>query len=73
MGQANQVNGQWTLDGHGGVSCEQGGDIPRAIHFHYTWDPNSLAGNVQITNNVDACGNPAGYTETNQLQLAPAP
>jgi hypothetical protein len=32
-----------------------------------------LAGTVLITNNVQACGNPAGYQETNQLQLAPAP
>ena len=73
LGQAHLVNGRWTLDGHGGVSCEQGGDIPKAIHYVYSWDPNSLAGTVQITNNVDACGNPQGYQETNQLQLAPAP
>jgi hypothetical protein len=73
LGQAHLVNGQWTLDGHGGVSCEQGGDIPKAIHYVYTWDPNSLDGTVQITNNVDACGNQAGYQETNQLHLAPAP
>jgi hypothetical protein len=73
LGQANLVNGQWTLDGSGGVSCEEGGDVPKAIHFHYTWDPDTLAGNVLITNNVQACGNPAGYQETNQLQLALAP
>ncbi|MGA8328540.1 MAG: hypothetical protein WB777_04535 [Mycobacterium sp.] len=73
LGEAHLVNGQWTLDGHGGVSCEQGGDIPKAIHYVYTWDPNSLDGTVQITNNVDACGNKAGYQETNQLHLAPAP
>jgi hypothetical protein len=73
LGQAHLVDGRWTLDGHGGVSCEQGGDIPKAIHFVYSWDPNSLAGTVQITNNVDACGNKQGYQETNQLQLAPAP
>ena len=73
LGQANLVNGQWTLDGKGGVSCEQGGDVHDAINFHYTWDPNTLDGNVQITNNVDACGNPAGYQENNKLHLALAP
>ena len=73
LGQANLVDGQWTLDGNGGVTCEQGGDIPNAIDYHYSWDPNSLAGTVKITNNEQACGNPKGYQETNQLQLAPAP
>ena len=74
LGQAHLVNGQWKLDGHGGVSCEQGGDTPKAIHFVCnSWDPNSLDGTVQITNNVDACGNKAGYQETNQSHLAPAP
>ena len=29
VGQANLVNGQWTLDGKGGVSCEEGGDVQR--------------------------------------------
>jgi hypothetical protein len=73
LGQAHLVDGQWKLDGHGGVSCEQGGDTPKAIHYVYSWDPNSLDGTVLITNNVDACGNKAGYQETNQLHLAPAP
>jgi hypothetical protein len=71
-GQAQIVNGQWTVDGSGGVDCEQGGDVPHAIHFHYTWDPNTLAGQVQITNNIQACGNPPGYQETNQMQLTQA-
>ena len=60
VGQANLVNGQWTLDGKGGVSCEDGGDVKDAIRFHYSWDPNTLDGTVQITNNVKACGNPQG-------------
>ena len=72
-GQAQIVNGQWTIDGAGGVDCEQGGDVPNAIKYHYSWDPNTLAGTVQITNNVQACGNPAGYQETNQMQLTQAP
>jgi hypothetical protein len=28
---------------------------------------------VQITNNVQACGNPKGYQETNNLHLQLAP
>jgi hypothetical protein len=72
IGQANLVGGQWTLDGSGGVSCEQGGDTPNAIGFHYSWDPNTLAGTVKITNNEAVCGNPKGYHETHQLQLAQA-
>ena len=68
------ANGQWTFDSSGGVSCEQqGGDVPNAINLHYAWDANTLAGSVQITNNVQACGNPAGYQETNNLQLTQAP
>ena len=73
LGQAHLVNGQWTLDGKGGVSCEEGGDVKDAIGFHYSWDPNTLDGTVQITNNVKACGNPQGYQETNNLHLQPAP
>ena len=73
LGQANLVNGQWVMDTKGGVSCEEGGDVPHAISLHYSWDPNTLAGTVQITNNIQACGNPQGYQETNQMQLAPAP
>jgi hypothetical protein len=55
------------------VSCEDGGDVRDAIAFHYSWDPDSLDGNVQITNNVAACGNPQGYQETNKLHLELAP
>lgn len=72
-GQAQLVNGQWTMNVTTGVSCEQGGDVPNAITDQFTWDPNTLAGTSQITNNVQACGNPAGYQETNNLQLASAP
>ncbi|WIM88358.1 hypothetical protein PT015_02275 [Candidatus Mycobacterium wuenschmannii] len=73
LGQAKLANGQWTLDGKGGVSCEQGGDTPDAIGFHYAWDAHTLDGTVEITNKVDACGNAAGYRETNKIHLAPAP
>jgi hypothetical protein len=70
LGEAHLVNGQWTLDGKGGVSCDEGGDGHDALGYHYAWDPNTLDGTVQITNNVAACGNPQGYQETNKLHLA---
>jgi serine/threonine protein kinase, bacterial len=73
LGQAHLSKGQWTLDGSGSVTCEQGGDTPNAIGFHYSWDPVTLAGSVKITNNEQVCGNPAGYQVTNNLQLALAP
>jgi hypothetical protein len=73
LGTAHLVDGQWTLDGKGGVSCEQGGDTPDAISLHYTWDPNTLDGIAGITNNVAACGNPQGYQETNKLHLELVP
>jgi hypothetical protein len=72
FGQANLANGQWTMQFTGGVDCEEGGDVPHAIKLDYTWDANTLAGNVQITNNIQACGNPPGYQETNQVKLAQA-
>jgi hypothetical protein len=45
--------------------------------YHDTWDPNTLAGTDALTYSVPACGNPAGYrqtnTQTNTLQLSQAP
>lgn len=73
IGTAHLVDGRWALDGKGGATCEDGGDVRDAIAFHYTWDPATLDGDVQITNKVAACGNPEGYRETNKLHLAPAP
>jgi hypothetical protein len=73
LGQAHLNGNQWTLDGRGGVTCEDGGDVHDAISYHYAWDANTMDGSVQITNNVAACGNPQGYQENNKLHLAPAP
>ena len=72
--QARLVNGQWTLDSavHT-LSCPDGTVLPNAVSAHYTWDPNTLAGTVQVTNNVPACGNPAGYLTTNFVQIRQAP
>jgi hypothetical protein len=72
--QARLVNGQWTLNSavHT-LSCPDGTVVPNAVSAHYTWDPNTLAGTVQVTNNVPACGNPTGYQTTNDVQISQAP
>jgi hypothetical protein len=74
LSQARLVNGQWTLDSavHT-LSCPDGTVLPNAVSAHYTWDPNTLAGTVQVTYNVPACGNPAGYLTTNFVQIRQAP
>ena len=69
LGQANLFNGQWTLDGQGGVSCEEGGGVHDAMNFLYAWDPARLAGTVVLTTTVPVCGHPSGYAGTQQLHL----
>jgi hypothetical protein len=72
--KARLVNGQWTLTSvlHT-VACPDGTVVPNAVSGHYTWDPNTLAGTVQLTYNVPACGNPAGYQATDPVQFTQAP
>ena len=74
ISQARLVNGQWTLDSaiHT-LNCPDGTVVPNAVSAHYTWDPNTLAGTVQITSNGSACGIPAGYERTNDVQIRQAP
>jgi hypothetical protein len=72
-GQARFVNGQWTLDTTGDAACRDGSTVPAANSAHYTWDPNTLAGTGQLTTKVPACGDPAGYQYSNNLQLRQAP
>ena len=74
LSQARLVNGQWTLDSavHT-LSCADGTVVPNAVSAHYMWDQNTLAGTVQVTYNVAACGHPAGYQNTNNVQLQQAP
>jgi hypothetical protein len=72
--QARLVNGQWTLDSPGGTgNCSDGTVVPNAVSAHYTWDPNTLAGTIQLTYQVPACGHPAGDQITNNVQLRQAP
>jgi hypothetical protein len=72
--RARLVHGQWTLDSavHT-LGCPDSTVVPNAVSAHYMWDPNTLAGTVQLTYKVPACGNPAGYTQTNDVQLQQAP
>ena len=71
--QARLVNGQWTMDSTvSALRCPDGTVVANAVSARYTWDPNTLAGTVQVTYNVPACGNPAGYTQTNNVQLRQA-
>jgi hypothetical protein len=73
-GQARLVNGQWNLDTSGeSVTCRDGTVVPNASSSHYSWDPNTLAGTVQITYTVPTvCGHPA-TTGTVNMQLKKAP
>jgi hypothetical protein len=74
LSKARLVNGQWTEASvlHT-LACPDGTAVPNAVSGQYTWDPNTLAGTVQLTYNVPACGNPAGYQTTNFVQFTQAP
>ena len=72
QGQARLVNGQWTIDMVGRQVCGDGTEVPNATSAHRTWDPNTLAGTDQQVYMQAACGQPPGYTRTNQIQLRPA-
>jgi len=71
--QARLVNGQWTMDTTGDAVCADGSVVPKALSDHYTWDPNTLAGTVQLSANVPACGYPLRETMTNDIQFRQAP
>ena len=73
ISQARLVNGQWTLESaiHT-LNCPDGTVAPNAVSAHYTWDPDTLAGTVQLTSNVPACGIPAGYQTVNDVQIRQA-
>jgi hypothetical protein len=73
LGQAQLVNGQWTMDATISASCADGTQVPSALSAHYTWDPNTLAGTTQYTSKVPVCGWSAGYQYTNNIQLRQAP
>lgn len=67
------VNGQWTLDTTSNAGCSDGTTAYQVLNSHYTWDPDSLAGTVQVTFRTPACGNPAGTTSTDSIPFRHAP
>ena len=73
ISQARLVNGQWTLESaiHT-LNCPDGTVAPNAVSAYYTWDPDTLAGTVQLTSNGPACGIPAGYQTVNDVQIRQA-
>jgi hypothetical protein len=71
--EAHLVNGQWVADTTANdANCRDGSNVSGAITSHYTWDPNTLAGNIHNTMNVPACGNPAGQSWDVGIQLKQA-
>jgi hypothetical protein len=76
LGQARLVNGQWTMDADADINCLDGTPVVRGgASNHYSWDPNTLAGIIQTTYNVPACGQPGlpwHQQATNNLQLRQA-
>lgn len=67
--RAQLVDGQWVIDMFDNVRCADGTRVPYAANAHITWDPNTLAGTDQQVYAQAACGKPAGYSQTNQIQL----
>ena len=69
--QAHLVNQQWIADtSSGSAACSDGTTSPEnSTEAHYAWDPNTLAGTVQITNKVSVCGNPAGPYGAETIQF----
>ena len=67
--QARLVDGQWVLDTMNDLRCSDGTYLMYATSAHMTWDPNTLAGTAQHVYIVPACGLPAGYTQTDQMQI----
>lgn len=67
-------NTSWTVNscGDGCVyikACSDGAYVLYATSSHLTWDPNTLAGTAEHTYLIPACGHPAGYSYTDQIQI----
>ncbi|ORW96175.1 hypothetical protein AWB92_08100 [Mycobacterium sp. IEC1808] len=71
-GRATLVDGQWTLDSTEDIVCKGGVTEGNAANAHYTWDPNTLAGTVQVIQNRGVCDHPPqSYSLTFRLAKAP--
>src|ERR1700739_48462 len=73
VGQVRLMNGQWTLDTINNDKCRAGTVLSDAVSSHWLWDSNTLAGTIHGTLKVPACGQPAGATVTDNIQLRQAP
>ena len=74
ISQARLANGQWTLTSSSHrLECPDGTVVPNAVNAYYTWDPNTLAGTVQIISIGPACNIPAGFQKTNTVQFTHVP
>jgi hypothetical protein len=70
--RAMLVNGQWTIDSTDDVVCKDGTTEGYGAQAHYTWDPNTLAGTVQVIQRQAVCDHaPQSYTVSVQLKKAP--
>jgi hypothetical protein len=72
-GRAQLANGQWTLDTTNNALCRNDITVYRAEDAHYIWDPNTLAGTVQLTGKSTACGRPVGYRLTSSVKFTQVP
>jgi hypothetical protein len=71
-GRAMLVDGQWTLDSTEDIVCKGGVTEGNAASAHYTWDPNTLAGTVQVVQKQPVCDHaPQSYTLSFRLAKAP--
>ena len=69
-GQAQLVNGAWTMDaGSDTALCLDGSSVPNAETTHYTRDPYTLAGTTQVTEKFAVCGASSPVSFTNNVQL----
>lgn len=59
--KAQLSDGRWKMDVSDiDVACPDGSVIPKAAHFHYEWNPSSLAGTGEGTREGPGC--PVGIT-----------
>jgi hypothetical protein len=71
--RAMLVDGQWTMDSISDVVCNDGTTEGNAANTHYTWDPNTLAGTVQVIQKQGVCDHARqSYTLSVQLTKAPS-
>lgn len=71
-GRATLVDGQWTFDSTEDIVCRGGVTEGNAASAHYTWDPNTLAGTVQVVQKQPVCEHaPQAYTLSFRLTKAP--